>query len=60
MHGLTKYKIYRHMLGREIEDLSEKLEESGNATAAAMEVGGEDGHAQGRCYKGWHSAGLLD
>ena len=28
----------RHLLSREIEDLSEKLEESGNATAAAMEI----------------------
>merc|ERR1719315_229615 len=28
----------RHILGREIEDLNEKLEESGNATAAAMEI----------------------
>ena len=28
----------RHLLGREIEDLNEKLEESGNATAAAMEI----------------------
>ena len=28
----------RHLLGREIEELTGRLEESGNATAAAMEI----------------------
>ena len=33
-----KSVFVRHLLGREIEELTGRLEESGNATAAAMEI----------------------
>ena len=37
-HQSLTFLFARHLLGREIEELTGRLEESGNATAAAMEI----------------------